>query len=303
MTARIRTCCASAPQPRQSPQSDQSSASQSIGQGCVLHHVLSCAWPSHSFPSCAAFTTMLRVLDLEPPPPGTEQRSLHSDQSDQTQSTGHGCVLQGFTFLGSPMQWSPLPACFCMYPRTKISWPPPHLLLHGFARSQGPHWQSWSHSCTLQRSSSLAAPSQSRPLYSSSRGALSLERVPPPHSTEQSDHGDQSFHSQSVMHSSAAQERFCTWPPWHRLSLASCKTSRDLVWKPPPQVAEQPSHGPQSAQKHSTGQSSTLQSAVSLSPSLHQAPCPICSISLARLLQWRPPPQVAEHVDHSLQAP
>ena len=129
--------------------SDHCPTTQSTGHACVLHVCVSTSAP-HTSPPLAAAVTMVRVRDCEPVPHDllhVEYAELHSDN---TQSTGHACVLHVCTSVSSGQATPP-----CMLAVTTVRVrdcePVPHVLLHVVYDAD--HWlttQSTGQACVLQ---------------------------------------------------------------------------------------------------------------------------------------------------------
>lgn len=116
------------------------------GQACWLQACV-CGDAGQAAPPCCGATATLNTWDCEPPPHGAEHEP--KPDHDPWQSTGHGCGLHAWIWLGLPGQaWPPFCAC-----ETTVNVddcvPPPQVAEHGPKADHEPTQSSGGHGCVL----------------------------------------------------------------------------------------------------------------------------------------------------------
>mmetsp|Transcript_105321 Transcript_105321/g.274130 ORF Transcript_105321/g.274130 Transcript_105321/m.274130 type:complete len:265 (-) Transcript_105321:247-1041(-) len=136
--------------------------------------------------------------------------------------------------------------------------------------------------------------------------SLVRKRWPPPHASPQSPQSFQDRHSQSVGATSGHAPASVTGPAHGRPSPLATLTPRVReAWRLPlASVASQPDHSCHSSKMQSAAcrpQRPSLQERVTRNVPLQAFPPPTACETICRSCSWCPPPQLLEHLPHSLQ--
>ena len=241
------------------PHAPHTPTSQSTGQSFVPQLLCSLK-PGHTSPPYAAFTFTTRLRDCTAPP----QLAVHAaqaDQSDTSQSTGQGAVLQlRVSFrLG---QLVPLCAAGVSMSRNLVCIPVPHTAVQVPHASHSVTAQCTGQGLVLQRSTSRNTSGHGSPRCMGCTVTRRSCRCVPwgPHDELHSVQGDHSLTSQSMGHGCTLHGRVLlsgghSRPPW----LLAMLMSRYMYCTPPPQDMLHGFQSDHSETKQSTGHGLGLQ--------------------------------------------